>query len=415
MLATEILKTRAAKLAIAAAAALLVALALALSARSAEAECQDPPCIPIHLAPTVEVDNSSVTVNEGQAATNTGAFDDSEDDDADSVAISASVGAVTKSGSDSGTWSWSYATTDGPAQSGTVTITARDSTGRSRNTSFTLTVNNVAPTATFIPPGSVNEGDAINLSLTNPSDRSSLDTLQYAFDCGDGAGYSVFVSANIRSCPTTDNGNRTVRAKVKDDDGGESIEYTGFVTVNNVSPTATFNAPDSTNSGSSFEISLTNLNDPSSQDQAHLTFAFDCGSGYGAASSSNTSTCMAGSATSQTVKGKVIDDDGGETEYTKTVALNTAPVISGMTPTKIKDITPLIGATVTDTESTLTSSNIKLYVDGKEVTGFTYSGTRLSYQSGKLKTGKHKVKIVATDPQGLSTTKEWTLTILKKK
>jgi hypothetical protein len=423
MLSTEILKTRATKFAIAA--ALLVAMALTLSANPAEAVCQDPPCTTIHLAPTVDVDDRSVTVNEGQAATNTGTFDDSEDDDADSVTITASVGAITQSGSGSGTWSWAYTTTeDGPGQGKTVTITARDSTGRSSSTSFALAVNNAPPTASFSPPSSVSEGTSITLSLTNADDPSSADDaagFTYAFDCGDAFGYqSPDTQASreaTRFCGGADGtseSTRTVKAKLRDKDGGET-EYTKSIIVNNVAPTATFNAPDSVKPGSLFEISLTNPNDPSVQDQGNLKYALDCGSGYTAPDIANTNSCTAGSGTSQVVRGKIIDDDGGETEYTKTVALNSAPVVSGMAPTKTKDTTPLISAAITDGQSTLSSDNIKLYVDGKEITGFTYSGTRLSYQSGKLKPGKHKVKIVATDPQGLSTTKEWNLTILNKK
>src|SRR5947209_12441369 len=41
-----------------------------------------------------------------------------------------SVGTVTKTGTNSGTWSWSFGTTDGPAQSQTVTITANDGKDR---------------------------------------------------------------------------------------------------------------------------------------------------------------------------------------------------------------------------------------------------------------------------------------------
>src|SRR5438093_3182827 len=174
-----------------------------------------------NTAPTVTRANASVTVNEGQTAANTGTYADTTS--GDSVAITASVGTATKTGTSSGTWSWSFLTNDGPVQSQTVTITATDSFGATATTTFALTVANVAPTATFNAPASVNEGSAIALSLTAAGDPSSSDTtagFQYAFDCGEGSGYGVFGSSNSASCPTTDNGSRTATGQIKDKDGG---------------------------------------------------------------------------------------------------------------------------------------------------------------------------------------------------
>ena len=160
------------------------------------------------------------------------------------VTLSASVGTVTKSGTNAaGTWSWSFATIDGPAESQTVTITANDGAGGITSTTFALTVTNVAPTATFNAPTSVNEGSSIGLSFSGASDVSSADQtagFTYAFDCG--SGYGSFSGLSSASCPTNDNGSRTVKGKVQDKDGGFT-EYTASVTVNNVAPTATFNAP----------------------------------------------------------------------------------------------------------------------------------------------------------------------------
>ena len=52
-----------------------------------------------------------------------------------------------------------------------------------------------------------------------------------------------------------------------------------------------------------------------------LTYAFDCGSGYGAFSSANTASCPTDAVGTRSVGGKVRDDDGGETEYRATVAV----------------------------------------------------------------------------------------------
>src|SRR5215210_7644807 len=98
-------------------------------------------------APAINRDNALVPVTEGQTATNSGTWSDANS--GDTVTLTASRGTVTKFGTNaSGTWSWSQATTDGPEDSGTVTITANDGNGGITTTSFNLTVNNVAPTVT---------------------------------------------------------------------------------------------------------------------------------------------------------------------------------------------------------------------------------------------------------------------------
>ncbi|MCL4861265.1 MAG: hypothetical protein KJZ93_17750, partial [Caldilineaceae bacterium] len=67
-------------------------------------------------APVVTANNASVTVDEGETATNSGTVDDA---DGDTVTLSASLGTVTNN--NDGAWSWSFDTTDDLA--GTVTIT----------------------------------------------------------------------------------------------------------------------------------------------------------------------------------------------------------------------------------------------------------------------------------------------------
>jgi hypothetical protein len=269
--------------------------------------------------PTVSANNASVTVNEGATATNTGTWSDANS--GDTVTLSASVGTVTKSGTNSnGTWSWSYATTDGPAQSQTVTITANDAKGGITTTTFSLTVNNVAPTAALSAPASVNEGSSINLSLTGVTDPSSVDTaagFQYAFDCGTGSGYGAFNGSNSASCPTDDNGTRTVKGKVKDKDGGFS-EYSATVTVNNLPPLVTnFTGPLGPLPVGSTVTMTANFSDPGTADTHTCTFLWDDGSSSsGAISETNGSGSCTGNhvylvAGVNTVQVTVTDDDSG--------------------------------------------------------------------------------------------------------
>ncbi len=97
---------------------------------------------------------------------------------------------------------------------------------------------------------------------------------------------------------------------------------------------------------------------------------------------------------------------------------NTAPSITPLAPrpaSTIKDRTPLIKATVVDKETDLAKSNIKLFLDGQQIMmTFNYyrSTDTLSYTpSSNLALGKHTVKVVAKDAQGLSTARSWSFTI----
>ena len=119
----------------------------------------------------------------------------------------------------------------------TVGMKVTDAQGGEGMTTFTVNVNNVAPTATFSAPD-VDEGSDIVLSLSSPYDPSSLDTAAgflYAFDCGGGAGYGSWSTTSTAACPTNDKGNRIVKGKIQDKDGGIT-EYTTSVTIHDVLP-----------------------------------------------------------------------------------------------------------------------------------------------------------------------------------
>ena len=192
-----------------------------------------------------------------------------------------------------------------------------------------VTVDNVAPTATFNAPDAVNEGSAIALSLTDTTDPSSADTtagFEYAFDCGTGSGFGGFSTTSTATCSTNDNGTRTVGAKIRDKDGGVT-EYSASVTIANVAPSATFEAPSAVDEGSGIDLALTGPTDPSSVDTAAgFEYAFDCGSGFGGFGTTSTATCSTNDNGTRTVGAKIRDKDGAVTEYGTTVTIdNVAP------------------------------------------------------------------------------------------
>ncbi len=133
--------------------------------------------VPVNTPPTVNVGSAAVTVDEGDTAGNSGTFDDVNP--GDNVIITASVGTITQDTGNSGNWNWSLPTTDGPDQSQSVTITADDGTD-TVTTTFSLTVDNVAPTfggAAFeVEENSPNGTVVGTVTATDPGD----DTLTYA-------------------------------------------------------------------------------------------------------------------------------------------------------------------------------------------------------------------------------------------
>lgn len=270
-----------------------------------------------NVTPTVTRNNATVIVNEGQAAANTGTYADPGDD---TVTLGASVGTVTDAGG--GAWTWSFATTDGPAQDQTVTITATDSDSAAGTATFTLTVNNVAPTATFNAPASVAEGSAINPSLTAPSDPSSVDTtagFQYAFDCG--AGYGAWSSISTAACPTTDDGSRTVKGKIKDKDNGET-EYTATVTITNVLPVANAGGPYTGLAGAAVPLSGA-ASTCASVDTCTYAWDLDNDGQYDDATGVSTSNTW-NTIGAYTVGLQVTDDDGSASTATAAVTINGA-------------------------------------------------------------------------------------------
>jgi hypothetical protein len=230
-----------------------------------------------------------------------------------------------------GTWSWKLNTND-DVDKASLTVTATDSHGATTTDTFIYRADNVTPEATFNPP-TVDEGHDVSLSLSDPSDPGREDTFTYAFAC-DGDGYTDFRRSNNFNCSTNDDGSRSVKAKIRDDDGGVA-KYSDAATVTNVAPTAILKSPSvAINEGSGrFNLSLIEPSDPGSKDT--LEYRFDCGNGnYGDWGSSNSTYCsVSGDSVTLVVKAQIRDDDGGVSEeYTKSVQVkqpSTPPIPQG--------------------------------------------------------------------------------------
>ena len=177
---------------------------------------------------------------------------------------------------------------------------------------------NDPPTASAGGPYAVDEGSTVTLGASGSDPEGG--SLSYAWDL-DGNGSFETPGQSVSYTPDDGPATPTVRVQATDDVGNATTDSV-TVTVRNVPPTATFGAPASSLAGFPFTVSLTGASDPSSADTAAgFTYAFDCGSGYGAFGSSSTASCPTTDVATRSVGGKVRDKDGGTTEYRGTVSV----------------------------------------------------------------------------------------------
>jgi len=348
-------------------------------------------------------------------------------------------------GADDHTWSWEYVegfnagatcsitgatTTLTPTISCTddgvvkVTLTVRDDDTGEGSDYLLLTLSNVAPSATSLTaPTKVDEGSSIDINLAGVIDPSSVDltSLHYAFDCGSGYGaatdYAHAGTANTYSCPTDDNGTRTVKGKVFDKDGGVSTERSATVQIDNVAPTATFNAPSPVNEGSNIALSLDNADDASTVDKSTgFTYAFDCGAGYGAFGPTSSASCPTTDNGSRTVKGKIRDKDDGVTEYTSSVQINNvAPTITSWTPAVVDPL--VFGSTVNFTAAFTDPGTADTHKAEYDCGTGTYSSpataaSPFTYSCTFSSIGQKTIRIRITDDDNGSDYKSQTFTVV---
>jgi hypothetical protein len=189
-----------------------------------------------------------------------------------------------------GTTSWSFETASAPA--------------------------NEPPTVTTTGPYTVSEGGTVNVSASGLDPEGGV--VAYAWDL-DGDGTFETPGQTVPFSPDDGPASQDITVRVTDG-GGLTGTATTKVTVSNVAPTATFSAPASVSAGFPFALSLTSPHDPSTADTAAgFTYAFDCGSGYGAFGAAPTASCPASDVETRSVGGMIQDTDGGVTEYRASV------------------------------------------------------------------------------------------------
>ena len=183
------------------------------------------PAHPCYLdAPTVSATSPLVVVNEGQVGRNSGTYANPGTNQP--VSLSASVGTLTRTGIQEGSWEWSFNTTDGPAQSQLVTITADDGQGEISTALFEVIVNNVAPSEKISgAPASSPAGTPINLTsmVTDGGGADGEAGFTYAWTVTHDGQLVASGSESSFSFTPTAGGEYQVVLQVTDKDGGTSV------------------------------------------------------------------------------------------------------------------------------------------------------------------------------------------------
>lgn len=144
--------------------------------------------------------------------------------DQDLNSIESNIGEITFQ-PESNTLRWAYDTDDGPADSQTVVILVLNANGVQINRFLVdLTVDNVAPEATFVVNPATNDSLTANLNLLNPTEPSNADTdagFLYTFDCDMAtAPFDVhLVTTSNHTCAYPTSGTYTVMGRIYDIDG----------------------------------------------------------------------------------------------------------------------------------------------------------------------------------------------------
>jgi PKD repeat protein len=276
-------------------------------------------------------------------------------------------------------------------------------------------VTNVAPTAALQFPDTVNEEDVFTLELREAVDVSSIDQaagLRFAFDCGDGTGWSAPGSQSSVRCNAGASGAQTVKGRVQDKDGGIS-EYSATITANSLPPTvaAPEVTPSPSDEGQSATISANFT--PRGANNEPYTCAFNYGDGSSpVAGTVQNTTCTAPNHTYA---------DNGSYPLVVTITNAKGASASSSATHTVENVSPLVGPIATplapNAVGAAVSANARFSDPGVQDThtavwnwgdGSSQAGTTSATSGGSEVTGSHsytragvyQITLTVTDKDG---------------
>jgi DNA/RNA endonuclease G (NUC1)/PKD repeat protein len=262
--------------------------------------------------------------------------------------------------------------------------------------------NDAPPVAAIAGATTGTEGGAMTFSSAGSSDPDAGDAITASWSLrkqGEAAAQPIEATHTF-----ADDGIYTVTLTITDSHG-VTDEASLVVTIANAAPTAVIGAPASVVEGSSFAIALQGATDASPVDAASLTYAFDCGDGSGAhASASPSATCATSDDGVRAVRARVLDKDGGFTDYAATVTItNAAPVIDAVSAPAVPTSTGAavaVSVAFADAGTQDTHTATFAWGDGTTSTVNAASPTLASASHAYAGTGFYTVQVTVTDDDG---------------
>ncbi len=155
----------------------------------------------------------------------------------------------------------------------TAKVTVDDGDGGTCEATFTVTVDNLAPTLTINGPATIDEGKTWSGSGT--ATDVPADTVSGSVTYGDGASAALVIGADgkfdLSHVYADGPNNYTVTVTVNDEDGGSTVK-TIAVRVDNLAPTLTINGPATIDEGKTWSGSGTATDVPADTVSGSVTY-----------------------------------------------------------------------------------------------------------------------------------------------
>ncbi|MGI8680929.1 MAG: CSLREA domain-containing protein [Mycobacteriales bacterium] len=214
--------------------------------------------------------------------------------------------------------SFTYRTSDPVGSS--FTALSIDGAGNTSELALTVALqrSNTPPSINAGADITLAKGESATLTAAVSDPDSTSAVIEWDLD-GDGSFETVGNPVQFSTAGITAPATVTVLARATDP-GGLSDTDSLVVTVTpsaeqNMPPQARMVVPSQVMAGATFGITLDSLTDSPEDLAAGLSFAFDCGTGYGPAGPAPSTSCPAGTGTSLVVRAKVYDQHGASTQY----------------------------------------------------------------------------------------------------
>ena len=226
---------------------------------------------------------------------------------------------------------------DGPATR-TIGVRVRADDGSvSGVASTSVSVTNVAPTATFSAGGAVEPGSVGTVSFSNATDASLADRnagFTYSYDFNNDGTFEITSSrtssATVPASYLANPGSHTLRGRITDKNGGSRI-YTTTLSVVAIPPTAAFATGGSVSLGAAGSVSFTQVHDSPGDLAAGFTYSYDFNNDgafdiiNSRASTVTVPTQYLRTAGAHTIRGRISDVHGASSSYTANLRVIATP------------------------------------------------------------------------------------------